>query len=110
MVMLWGDSHAAHLYQGMRHLQRTHDFRLAQFTASGCPPFANPKRFDGLSPPQCSDIYAYVRTAIQRLRPATIVLSAQWGAYRDLSTLPQTVDFLRTLGDCCFEDEYVLLP
>jgi peptidoglycan/LPS O-acetylase OafA/YrhL len=98
-VVLWGDSHAAHLYPGMRHLQRTHDFRLGQFTASACPPFANAKRFDGLSPPQCSDIYAYVRAAIQDLKPATLVLSAQWAGYEDLSPLAQTVDFVRSSGN-----------
>jgi len=97
-LVLWGDSHAAHLYPGIRHLQRTHDFRLAQFTASACPPFANPRRFDGLSPPQCSDIDAYVRAAIEHLRPATVVLSAQWAGYTDLSPLAQTVDFIRSTG------------
>jgi hypothetical protein len=98
-LVLWGDSHAAHLYPGTRRLQRTHDFRLAQFTASACPPFANATRFDGRTPLQCSEIYAYVRAAIERLKPATLVLAAQWAAYTDLSQLTQRVDFMRTISD-----------
>src|ERR1700682_835929 len=37
LVFLWGDSHAAHLYPGLRNLQKGMPFRIAQYT--GCAPF-----------------------------------------------------------------------
>jgi len=98
-VVLWGDSHAAHLYPGLRHLQRTHDFRLAQFTASACPPFPGSRRLDGKSRPHCPNIYDYVGAAIQQLKPATVVLAAQWAGYQDLSPLTVTVEFVRRVSD-----------
>ena len=38
LVVLWGDSHAAHLYPGLQDLQTRTPFRLAEFTGSRCPP------------------------------------------------------------------------
>src|SRR6185312_14650743 len=38
LIFLWGDSHAAHLYPGLRSLQKRHQFRIAQFTVSACAP------------------------------------------------------------------------
>ena len=37
-VWLWGDSHAAHLYPGLRFKQLSQEFTLIQITASSCPP------------------------------------------------------------------------
>src|SRR5262249_2394231 len=38
LVLLWGDSHAASIYPGLRNLSKSISFGLSQFTASGCPP------------------------------------------------------------------------
>ena len=48
LVLLWGDSHAAHLYPGLVNLQSTHDFDIIQWTAGRCPPTASP-----LHPREC---------------------------------------------------------
>ncbi|MCC6503211.1 MAG: hypothetical protein IT362_08770 [Deltaproteobacteria bacterium] len=38
-VFLWGDSHAAALYPGLKKLKAENNaFSLSQFTSSGCPP------------------------------------------------------------------------
>ena len=95
LLVVWGDSHAAHLYPGLHRLQRELGFRIGQFTASGCPPivgFATPDR------PQCSDINAFTLAQLQRLKPDTVVLSAWWISYDDLSLLPRTVEGLRAVG------------
>jgi hypothetical protein len=95
LLVLWGDSHGAHLYPGLRRLQQELEFRVGQFTASGCPPIVGdvtPER------PQCPDINAFVLAQIQRLKPVTVVLSAWWVSYNDLSRLPQTVELLKKAG------------
>src|ERR1019366_10620782 len=39
LIVLWGDSHAASLYPGLKAMQdKEADFRIDQFTAAGCPP------------------------------------------------------------------------
>lgn len=38
LVVLWGDSHGAHLYPGLHAAQERQPFRVAQFTGAECPP------------------------------------------------------------------------
>ncbi len=94
LLFLWGDSHAAHLYPGLRRLQHEYDFRVAQFTTSACPPLVETASPQG---PHCPDINTFVLAGIQRLKPATVVLSASWSSY-DLSRLSTTVELLKKAG------------
>jgi peptidoglycan/LPS O-acetylase OafA/YrhL len=78
LVALWGDSHAASLYPGLRASQGTQAFRLAQLTASACPPLL------GAAPPQRSQCVAFndaVLAALSTLRPQVVVLEAHWARY-----------------------------
>ena len=95
LLFLWGDSHSAHLYPGLRRLQHEYDFRVAQYTISACPPLV-----DTVSQyrPHCPDINAFVLAEIERLKPVTVVLSASWSSYADLSRLSNTVELLKTVG------------
>lgn len=81
LVLLWGDSHAAHLYPGLRELQQAGEsgFRIAQYTAPGCPPiFGYPSR----QTPECPSINDKVRERLKRLAPDTVVVAArQWSDY-----------------------------
>jgi len=77
-VLLWGDSHAASLYRGLRNKSAVYGFNLAQFNAGGCPPAT------GYSPDGrevCPDINRYVFSVAEALRPDTVILAANWLMY-----------------------------
>jgi len=94
-VLLWGDSHAAHLYQGLRSLSDAHGFNLAQLTAGRCPPFI------GYSAarlhPHCANINQHVLEWAADNRPRTVILAANWPLYKQ-SAVVATLDRLRALS------------
>jgi peptidoglycan/LPS O-acetylase OafA/YrhL len=95
LVLIWGDSHAAHLYPGLKHLGDNSRFRLAQFT--GCAPVPESgKRKHG----RCADVNDQARTAIAKLKPGLVILGARWSLVRSglRVRLQKSVDFLRELG------------
>ncbi len=95
LLFLWGDSHGAHLYPGLRELQHTRPFRVAQYTASGCPPLvgaSTPSR------PACPAITASTIARIRQLKPQIVVLAAWWVSYDDLTPLARTVAMLKAMG------------
>jgi peptidoglycan/LPS O-acetylase OafA/YrhL len=96
LVLLWGDSHASHLYLGLKSLQNSYSFRIAQFTASACPPLLDT---DFRARPLCRSINTEVSHKIEELKPDIVVLAAQWidGAY-DVQRLKETASFLRKSG------------
>jgi len=93
LVVLWGDSHAAHLYPGLRRLQAEMPFRLAQFTASACPPL---RALDVPLHPSCREINESVLVRIRGLRPQVVLLAARWDVYK-ISSLDETVKALRQI-------------
>jgi peptidoglycan/LPS O-acetylase OafA/YrhL len=94
LVLLWGDSHAADLYPGLRALETRHRFRIAQFTASSCPPFV---RYASADRPYCAGVNKAVIARIRALHPREVLLSAAWYRYRDDTLLVETVELLRRL-------------
>ena len=93
VVVLWGDSHAAQFYPGLRSLQKDYRFRIAQYTTSGCIPAV-----DTSDPrPLCRSDNATAIAAIATLRPNLVVLSASW-TMADLSRLSATILHLRNIG------------
>ena len=95
LLLLWGDSHAAHLYPGLRPAAQERRFRLAQLTASACPPLLD---YRSSERPKCHEINQAALAKAQELRPETVVLSAQWEKYRSLEGLRGTVAALRQAG------------
>ncbi len=104
LVVLWGDSHASSLYQGLRAAQvRRGDFRIAQFAASGCPPLlgvrVGPRR-------DCKEFSAEAFQRIQLLQPDTVVMGGAWYSYAtrahdgadELRALRETIDKLIGAG------------
>ncbi|MBS4084666.1 MAG: acyltransferase [Rhizobiales bacterium] len=96
LVLLWGDSHAAHFYVGARKLQQETDaFRLAQFTGCSALDYGG-KGTKG----HCAKINEELRKRIASLRPDTVIIGGRWS--RMGAELPQrlkdTVDFLRANG------------
>ena len=95
LLLLWGDSHAAHLYPGLRAAAGERRFRLAQLTASACPPLLD---YRSSERPKCHEINQAALAKARALRPETVVLSAQWEKYRSLEGLRGTVAALRQAG------------
>ena len=91
VVLIWGDSNAAALAAGFR-LKTP---KVAQFTASGCPPAIGvsvPHR------PQCKAINEFVTREIARIAPRVVVLHANWRQYAKQKTvvdLQRTIDAIR---------------
>ena len=94
LLLLWGDSHAADLYPGIRALQDNHSFRVAQYTASLCAPLLN---FDAPERPHCREINDWIFIRVKELRPDTVILAAQYWFDREAS-LSRTVAAIEQTG------------
>jgi peptidoglycan/LPS O-acetylase OafA/YrhL len=98
LVVIWGDSHAAALYPGLRALSGEYKFRIGQFNTSRCPPIVgfqteNPR----LNNPNCLGINKSVLTTIKAASPQIIIMTAYWNIY-DTSNLADTIAELQKLG------------
>jgi peptidoglycan/LPS O-acetylase OafA/YrhL len=104
LLVLWGDSHAASLYPGLRAEQeRRGGFRIAQFTSSACVPLIGLKSEHRA---RCQDFNNAVIARLAALKPDVIVLEAHWAVYGGLNGLPsfeaaalrETVQKLHDMG------------
>jgi peptidoglycan/LPS O-acetylase OafA/YrhL len=102
LTLLWGDSHAADLLPGLRALQDQSGVRLAQFTASSCPPIVGVQFRER---PACLAINNAVLDRVRLLKPDIVVLSAYWdlqGSDRDhiarAEKLLQTIELVKAAG------------
>lgn len=77
LIVLWGDSHAADLYPGLRDLQSTYNFRIAQYAAKACPP-AMDFEFKTTIQRFCREDNDWILQKIRELRPTAVLLAAQW--------------------------------
>lgn len=77
-ILLWGDSHAGHLYPGLSNLQSRFEFDLVQWTAANCPPVRTPLLGEDKACPQRR---AMVLDGMDRIAPDTVLLSAAWERY-----------------------------
>ena len=92
-LVIWGDSHAAHLYPGYSSVYGN-TFNIVQRTASMCPPIiglAIPKL------PHCKAINGEVSLFIKEHKPDTVVLSAFWANY-DWQKVAGTISILQGYG------------
>ncbi|WP_280524266.1 SGNH hydrolase domain-containing protein, partial [Methylobacterium frigidaeris] len=98
MVLLWGDSFAAHYVPGlMRHADKLPG-RLVQYTAAGCQPTLGTASH---VVPHCRAFNDNALALIRRLGIRDVVLAARWGAQRDHGVperLRETVAQVSALG------------
>lgn len=100
-VWLWGDSHAAALYPGLRSLvAMDEDIALSQFTASACPPLVD---FTVKTRSNCKRINDEVLNSISRSPPDMVLMAANWTYYsltrENLEiSLERTTALLRSAG------------
>ncbi|MBV9591741.1 MAG: acyltransferase [Hyphomicrobiales bacterium] len=95
-ALLWGDSHAVHLYPGLNPAFEKEGFSLGVLTASACAPivaYQTPAR------PKCTAFNEHALKAILSLRPSIVILSARWPTDEaSLSLLDRTVAMLARAG------------
>jgi hypothetical protein len=72
-IAVWGDSHAARLYPGLR-ADAPDGVNIAQYTISSCPPSGNFK-------PYCAGMNEKILAKLQSGHPNVIVMFARWQAY-----------------------------
>lgn len=95
---IWGDSHGAHLYRGIKDNPASDRFAIAQFTSSSCPPVFD---FDKIGVPLCRTINDSVRQKFEEIRPKIVVLAHDWPQSENESALDRlgaTVDILKHMG------------
>ncbi len=89
LVLLWGDSHAARFYPGLRQVDAGRD-RLAQFTRDACPPMEGGDRTHA-----CEESDGFVLTRIHALKPDVAILFSRWAHH--LSKNPNDARLKRLL-------------
>jgi peptidoglycan/LPS O-acetylase OafA/YrhL len=103
LIALWGDSHAASLYPGLRAAQKHSAFRLAQYTASACPPIVG---LSSMRRPNCRSFNDSVVRELSVLKPQVVLLEAHWALYNgengqpqvDAEALHRTIEELGAMG------------
>jgi peptidoglycan/LPS O-acetylase OafA/YrhL len=103
LILLWGDSHAAHLYSGMADMQSSAAFDIAQWTAAGCPPTVKPLIGESVA---CPTRRATAMSKLTQLNPDTIVLGGAWERYVEwgrspdeiIDTVSETIRYLKSRG------------
>lgn len=92
-IFIWGDSHAAHLYQGFKS-RYSSEYSIIQRTASGCPPIID---LNLSKRRHCKLINDNNIQEIKNTLPDVVVLSAFWPNY-DLRKLDATINKISTAG------------
>jgi peptidoglycan/LPS O-acetylase OafA/YrhL len=74
-IVLWGDSHVASLYPGLRKLKEKIPIGLTQWTQGACPPLdESESRFNS----KCDEINQRILNAVAEIKPEAIILGAAW--------------------------------
>lgn len=92
-VLLFGDSHAAHLRSGLAATYP--DLNIREATASGCKPVLSP---GPKSRPECRQLLAYMfGDYLPRHPGGWVLISARWDVH-DLAAAARSIDWLRAHG------------
>jgi hypothetical protein len=98
-IVLWGDSHAAHLYPGLVNLFSNPEQNIAQYTQAACPPVLDFK----YSPrTNCSGMNERIANIIKANPPKILILAADWIDDYDtpgfIPLLQKTIDHVKSSG------------
>ena len=96
-ALLWGDSHAAHLYAPLSAFLFEHGIQLSQANMSSCAPILD---FKIASAPNCQAFNEKAFDWIKTNRPDYVVLSAIWPVdhEEELTKIYNTIDDLASIG------------
>ncbi|MBK5913180.1 acyltransferase family protein [Rhodocyclus purpureus] len=92
-LFLWGDSHAAHLYSGLR--QHFSNLRLEQYTSPGCQPILG---WDVPGFPRCLEVNEFVMDRVRALKPETVLLASRWLGVGEAEKIRNTILRIREAG------------
>ena len=98
LAVIWGDSHAAHLWPGLAKEASKNRWRLAQLTISQCTPLIHPV---GEQNSKCPAMRSEALRTIKSLRPDTVILAGRWTLYDKgavLSEILPTAQILKSIG------------
>ncbi|MBA2656784.1 MAG: acyltransferase [Tatlockia sp.] len=91
-VMLWGDSHSAHLYAGLKENLEKKGYSVGMLSASACPPIIG---FDMAARPHCKRFNDLALSRILQVKPKLLILSADWATDENtLAMFEKTLHFL----------------
>jgi peptidoglycan/LPS O-acetylase OafA/YrhL len=91
LVAVWGDSTASALIPGFRKLQESHEFGLAQYTVSSCPPVLlrpNPTK-------HCLERNRRIVDLIGSVAPDVVLLHAIWDVNDRVEDLRPTIEAIQ---------------
>ena len=91
--MIWGDSHAAHLYPGYANVYGQ-KVNLIQRTASACPPIMN---LELSYREHCKEINDHNLDLAVKAKPDRVILAAYWSKYQ-WEKVNETIVKLREIG------------
>lgn len=74
-IMLWGDSHAAHLYSGLKESLEDRGYSFGMLSSSLCPPIIG---IEIAGRPHCKRFNEIALAAILKQKPRHLILSATW--------------------------------
>ncbi len=121
-IMLFGDSHAAHLWPGIASTDSFQSYRLLQATSGACPPFflpgpplpgalsTPPDVFDGITGVvvNCPTINQRALRELRKRPPRIVMLSARWSFYNEHS-LNVVKELERLIGEVAALGSKVIL-
>jgi hypothetical protein len=90
VALLWGDSHAAHLYNGLKFELEKAGYSLAMLASSACPPLVGYVMKDR---PLCKETNDFVLSLINSRKPDIVILSAFWKPFV-MEQLAQTLKLI----------------
>lgn len=76
-ILIWGDSHAASLYHGMK--VEYPRLSISQLTMGSCPPILD---YPSHHQPYCEEINEHVLDFILTHRPSRVIMLARWASYQ----------------------------
>ena len=93
LLLVWGDSTAGALMPGLLKAQQSHDFGIAQLTASSCVPIIN---VDIAAQSNCRANNERVLAMVRQIKPDIVLLHGTWEKYLDHAA--ETVAALKESG------------
>jgi peptidoglycan/LPS O-acetylase OafA/YrhL len=94
VALLWGDSHAAHLYNGLKSEFEKAGYSLGMMASSACPPIVG---YHVEGRPFCPEINDTVVSLIAARKPEIVILSALWKPFV-MGQLAPTLELISKTG------------
>ena len=91
-IVVWGDSHAAHIMPGL--VARFNDYRIVPLGQAGCPPLAE---WSDKNAPYCLQNNLANLEAVKAQRPALVILVANWTDYTFADVKRGLLEFIKSL-------------